>query len=85
MLFSDCKGELHNTQALADAVSCAPPSLAAPPNDDPLYTACDGTLHHSQAAADAIPCYGEETDNELTDSFCESSFESSPFGSCDGF
>ena len=78
--YTDCKGNTHNTQAKADAVSCKP-QTTAPPQDDPQYTACDGTLHHSQEDADAIPCYGEETDSELTDEHCRSSFEAN----CDSF
>ena len=52
-----------------------------PPNNDPQYTACDGTLHHSQDDADSVPCYGEETDNELNDQYCQFSFEPG----CSGF
>ena len=80
MEYFDCKGDPHNTQSAADAVNCAPPP-AITPQDDPQYTACDGTLHHSQEDADSIPCYGEETDNELDDEYCQFSFEPG----CSGF
>ena len=78
--FYDCKGKQHKTQAAADAVNCYSPP-PPPPDDDPTYTACDGTTHHSQEDADSIPCYGEETDNELTDEYCQFGFEPG----CDGF
>ena len=45
--FRDCHGDLHSTQAQADAVACVP---------DQQYTACDGSLHATQGAANAVSC-----------------------------
>ena len=45
--FRDCHGNLHLTQAQADAVACVP---------DQQYTACNGTLHATQGAANAVSC-----------------------------
>ena len=71
MQFYDCNGELHNTQAAANAVSCPA-----------QYTACDGSLHDTQAAANAVDCSGSIHQQILHDLTCVGSYNQLT-GQCD--
>ena len=69
--YYDCKGDQHDTQAEADAVSC-----------NPTYTACDGSIHSTQAAANAVDCSQQFQDQILHDLTCEGTVDQTT-GQCD--